>query len=115
MKSLFEVAIEAAKPQRGDRRGFTLGCVAIREDGKWVMATNGAAEIPQPSSHAEARALRKAGRGATLIVARVKKDGSLGSALPCARCRSLIKSKGVVRVWYSNTLGRFSAYNPEEY
>ena len=101
MKALFDAAVAAAKPHRGDRRGFTLGAIAIRRDGKWVVATNGAAERPSPSSHAEARVLRKAGYGATLIAARVRKNGTLGLAYPCAACKLLLKSRGVQAVYYS--------------
>ncbi len=107
MKSLFEVAIEAARPDKADKRLFTLGAVAIRQDGKWIVSHNGSSSHPVYEAHAEARCLRKAGRGATLIVARVRKDGTLGLAKPCRRCQALIKSKEVHAVYYSTNENTF--------
>lgn len=115
MKALFSAVIAAARSNKDDERLFRLGCIAIRADGAWVSACNASATQPTPSGHAEVRALRKAGLGATLIVARVKRDGSLGMALPCARCRSMIKAKRVVRVYYSHHDGSFHSYYPEDY
>lgn len=114
MKALFDAAVAAAKPHRGDRRGFTLGAIAIRRDGKVVSSANGAAERPQPSSHAEARVLAKAGKGSTLIVARVRKNGTLGLAKPCPACQALIRSKEVEAVYYSVGDGAtlFDCYYP---
>lgn len=100
MKGLFDVAVAAAKVGKGERH-FSLGAVAIRQDGVWVTAHNGSPPGPEPRSHAEQRCLRKAGQGAILIVCRVRRDGTLGLAYPCAHCRAAIKAKKVKQVWYS--------------
>ncbi len=56
--------------------------------------------------HAEAAALKKAGRrarGATLHSIRIKKDGSYGLAKPCPKCQVLIDRLGM-KVKYSSEL-----------
>ena len=84
-------AARAAKRWLNDKRAHAVGAVAIRRDGAVVQSRNGSAQEPIPEAHAEFRVLRKAGRGAIVYVARVRKDGSLGLARPCERCQTLIK------------------------
>lgn len=96
--------IELAKKValRGDlRRKHLFGAVAIRTDGAVVAAPNGTWLDIAPSQHAEARVLRKAGRGATLFVARVGRNGVIGAAHPCPKCCLLIRNKGVERVYFT--------------
>lgn len=40
-------------------------------------------------------------RGSRLYVVRVRRDGSQGSARPCANCQREIKEKGIVKIYYS--------------
>lgn len=73
------------------RRNALVGCVALRQDGAVVVATNVRTKDPHPHAHAEWRALRKAGRGAILFVARVTRDGALACAKPCLSCQRRIE------------------------
>ena len=84
-----------------DKRTHRFVACAVRKDGTAVYARNAAATHPMPSGHAEARVLRKAGKGAILYVVRVSKNGAIRPARPCARCLALIRSKKVFRVIYS--------------
>ena len=57
--------------------------------------------LGQWSTHAEISALANAQgsvRGATVYVARVKRDGSLGDATPCGHCSRVLKDFGIKRV-----------------
>jgi deoxycytidylate deaminase len=85
------------------RKAF-IGCIAVRKDGAIVSSRNSATRNPTgpaPVSHAERKVLKKSGYGATLYVARVRRDGSIGCAKPCARCRASMRSMGVERVYYT--------------
>jgi tRNA(Arg) A34 adenosine deaminase TadA len=55
------------------------------------------------SIHAEAAAIKncKNPKGATIIVARINRQGLLRLSKPCARCSKLIKSAGIKRIIYS--------------
>ncbi len=59
--------------------------------------------------HAEHAVLNRAWRsdieGSTLLVIRVRKDGSLGMARPCCLCMSRIIQAGVKKVIFSNNDG----------
>ena len=95
-----ELAKEVAL--RGDpRRKHFLGAVAIRTDGVVVSSSNGTWLDRAPTQHAEAKVLRKAGRGAILFVARVGRNGTIGLSMPCRECRQLIRNKGVKRVYFT--------------
>jgi tRNA(Arg) A34 adenosine deaminase TadA len=96
------LAIAAANPFADTRRRFMVGAVALRQDGVLVRARNGSTNTPEPSVHAEARVLRKAGKRATLYVARIGKNGCLGNARPCARCLSYMVSAEVELVYYTD-------------
>ena len=106
MKDLLELAAKIA--QGGQDRNFRLGAVAKTRDGILVGATNGTVNLSSncsepvrhPSAHAEARVLRKAGRGSSLWVVRLVSTG-MTMAKPCPHCQALIKSYGVERVVYS--------------
>lgn len=93
-------AVEAAL--RGeDGRTYLLGAAAIRGDGAIVTATNGPAPKPTKEAHAEYRLARKLDRKATVLVVRVKRDGSYGCALPCASCRYILALAEVAKVYYT--------------
>lgn len=86
-----------------ERKAF-VGAVAIRRDGVIVSSRNGGVKLGgarSPSTHAEARVLRKAGKGFILYVARVKRDGSLALAKPCHTCYPYLISRGVEAVYYT--------------
>lgn len=59
------------------------------------------------SYHAEESTIRKAGNphGATLYVARVKRDGALGLAKPCLKCQQIMQSAGVHTVVWTTPEG----------
>ncbi len=67
------------------------------------------------SIHAEIDCLRKVrfqkkrGKNATLIMIRHKKDGSLGTAKPCANCIEILKGMGIKTVIWSTTDGVFES------
>ena len=44
-------------------------------------------------------------RGTTLVVVRLKRDGTLGLAFPCKDCYDLIESFGIKRVIFSTNTG----------
>lgn len=85
-----------------DLRHFFLGAVAKREDGTIVHSRNGSAPAPSPDAHAEARVCRKAGKGATVYVARIRRDtGEFGMARPCIRCQEKMKNFGVKKCYFT--------------
>jgi len=86
-----------------DCRAYKIGAVAVRRDGVIVTAANIPSQHQMLACHAEARVLRKAGKGSTLYVARVMPGGSYGLARPCSGCAGLIRAKKVAKVFY--TLG----------
>lgn len=102
MKLLHQAAKFAAA-SKDDNKNFYLACIGLRRDGVLVYATNTiVAEHPTPSAHAEARVLRKTGKGAILWVARVLRDGKTWAlAKPCITCTPLIENKDVERVYYT--------------
>jgi cytidine deaminase len=104
MLQLLRIACKVANPMIDRCRKAYIGCVAVRKDGAIVSSRNGATPRPSgisPQCHAERRALKKTGVGAILYVARVRKDGSVGMAMPCARCRASMRAMGVTRVYYT--------------
>lgn len=60
-------------------------------------------ELGGVSYHAEEATLRRAGspEGATMYVARVKRDGDLGLAKPCNKCQQFLLDAGVHTVVWS--------------
>jgi tRNA(Arg) A34 adenosine deaminase TadA len=64
-------------------------------------------ELDGVSYHAEEAAIRRAGDpdGATLYVARIKRDGDLGMAKPCQKCQQIILDTGVHTVVWSTSEG----------
>lgn len=101
MNKLLRLTVELARTGLTDDKGFFLAAIAIRKDGVIVGSRNGSAEKPTLSIHAEARVLKKAGFGATLYVARVRRDGTPTIAMPCDGCMRLIRAKRVERVYWT--------------
>jgi tRNA(Arg) A34 adenosine deaminase TadA len=99
----------AAKIAFGSDRNkdYLLAAVVHRNDGAIVVSTNALTRKPMPLAHAEARVLRKADMGGMLYVARVLRTGEWALSKPCKTCQMLIRSKGIIRVYY--TIG------PDEY
>jgi tRNA(Arg) A34 adenosine deaminase TadA len=99
-----QIAIQVADPTTDKMRKAIIGCVAIRADGTLVKSRNQSTLNPtgkSPSVHAEARVLRKAGYGATVYVARIRRDGSIGCAKPCIHCMNSLRSRGVEMVYWT--------------
>jgi hypothetical protein len=91
--------------RHSDEKGFLVGAAAIRNDGTLVSAGNGPSIGVTPRAHAESRLCRKLDCGATVLVIRVRRDGTLGCALPCRDCVRTLESNMVRRVFYSNAVG----------
>lgn len=110
MKDMLNMAAKFA--QGGQDRNYRLGCIAERTDGAIVISRNERTEKPNPSAHAEVRALRKAGKGSTLYVARVNRSKDWTFARPCPRCQAYICSKEVHKVYYTISPGEFGVWYP---
>lgn len=93
--------IAARVALNGQPRDYALGAVGIRSDGAIVSSFNGAARIPTPNAHAEARLARKLDNGSEVYVARVLRCGSFALSRPCARCQAAMRARGVRRAYYS--------------
>ena len=100
-----QMAIEASRPAQDTLRRHRVGSVALRRDGTFVRARNGSSAQKERSAHAEYRVLRKAGLYSILYVARVKRDGSCGLALPCNACMMAIMRARVTLVYFTTGEG----------
>ncbi len=110
---LLDVAAALALSDK-NRKNFRLGCVVKRSDGAIVTATNHHTQIPNPTAHAEARALRKSDWGCILYVARVIKNGEWALAKPCKRCQAIIRNRGVKTVYYTIGPGEYGIWHPRQ-
>jgi tRNA(Arg) A34 adenosine deaminase TadA len=104
-----QVARGSFVPQKD--KSFLFGCVAIRDDGAIVVATNIATQNPMPSAHSEVRCLKRGGYGATLYVARIDRQGNWAIAKPCSSCSSLIRNRGVKKVYYTIAPKTYAVWN----
>ncbi len=104
-----------------DKRSFLLGAVAVRSDGAIVRSPNGAAFSTAghkefrilPSSHAECRALKKAGSGSILFVARLLKlNDTFALARPCWLCRIHLAAYKTKLVYYTINEHLYGTWNP---
>lgn len=103
-KKLHDAAKVACYHPYPDHRVARVGCVILRKDGATVKARNAATANTTskvPELHAEARASRKADFGSVAYVARVRRDGTYGNARPCASCQVFLRSRGIVRAYYT--------------
>ena len=100
----------------GDRKkNFLLAAVIKRADGAIVVSQNISTKEPDPTTHAEARALRKADAGCTLYVARVIRTGGVwANAKPCKKCQALIRNRGVKKVIYTIGPGEYGVWHVKE-
>jgi len=104
MLHLLTIAGQVADVSVDIKRKAFVGAVAIRRDGTMVVSRNGSTPWPNgksPSCHSEARVLRKSGYGATVYVARVKRNGDFGLAKPCFSCMPALKAMGVEMVYWT--------------
>ena len=97
----FNLAKAEAIKNRYDGRHYLLGCVAIRNDGCMVRASNGPSPVPMRTMHAELRVSRKLDYGATVYVARILRDGSFGMAMPCQACLKALRTKRVKKIYFT--------------
>ena len=115
MLRLLNIAAEVADLSSDRMRKAFVGVVALRQDGTLVHARNGSTPDPEginPKAHAEFRVLRKAGYGASVYVARLKRDGTFGLAKPCAYCMAALKSRGVELAYYTTENDQWEACRP---
>lgn len=120
LKRLCDIAIEVAKTSEGvggsSGKNFKVGAVLYNSSGILATGINSYRTSPRliryylyPHYHAEALAILRAGfrlcKGASLVVARIRKDGSLGLSKPCGECQKLIKLTGIRSVLYSTPDG----------
>jgi tRNA(Arg) A34 adenosine deaminase TadA len=96
-----ERAILACQPAVDGLRRYRVGSFAFRSDGAVVRSRNGSTKTPDSSAHSEYRCVRKCDTGSILFVARTRRDGSVGCAMPCTRCRAVIRARGIVRVYFT--------------
>jgi tRNA(Arg) A34 adenosine deaminase TadA len=106
-----DLAIQVAKGNASRSKHFTFGCVALREDGGLICMTNIRTRDPMIQAHSETRALKRAGYGATLYVVRLDRAGNWCMAKPCVGCQSLIKNRGVRKVFYTVSENTYAVWN----
>ncbi len=115
MRKILEAAALLAFSTKNREKNFFHGCIVQREDGAFVKSVNSTfVENKTPPAHAEARALRKAGRGGVLWVARVSRHGDWAMSQPCPTCRALIINKGIRKVFYTIGPGEFGVWEPQK-
>lgn len=113
MKTIKNIELAKKIAIRGrNKKQYHLGCVAKRKDGSIVSSFNTRSYGKAPSSHAEAKTLRKAGLGATIWVSRVMANNSLGMAKPCETCQKLIRKYKVKKVYYSISDDEYGVWIP---
>jgi deoxycytidylate deaminase len=98
-------------------RNYQVGCAVFLKGKLIALGTNNDKTHPEQfrfgrsvSSHAEFLAIKKLKNknllnGATLVVCRKLKDGSLAQSRPCELCMPLLLASGVKRVVYSTAEG----------
>jgi tRNA(Arg) A34 adenosine deaminase TadA len=108
-----QIALSGNRGKLG--KNYLLAAVAKRKDGALVFSQNAMTRQPHPTSHAEARAIRKSDAGCTMYVARVYRDGGKWAlAKPCPKCQSLIRNHHVLRVYYTIEEGRYGVWDVEK-
>jgi tRNA(Arg) A34 adenosine deaminase TadA len=95
----------------GLSKHFLFGAICVRRDGAIVTSYNIRTKNPGISAHAEARCLRKAGYGSTLYIVRIDRAGNWCMAKPCAGCASLIRNRGVRKVFYTVSEKIYAVWN----
>lgn len=92
---------------KDDDRTYFHGAVGIRRDGVLVAAYNGNPKTPTPEAHAEARLLRKLGKGGIVFVVRTLADGTWADSKPCIHCQKALYARGVRYVYHSTASDLF--------
>lgn len=103
--------------ERKDSRTFRLGAVGLRQDGALVTARNAPTRVPNRKGHAEYRLSTKLDYGAIVFVARVTQingERQLANAKPCKKCRKVLRSRQVKKVYYSSSANSYGVYFPLE-
>lgn len=116
LKLAADVAQDGEEPRNdnhSNKKQYLLGAVAKRTDDAVVVSTNIFTKIPHSSGHAEARVLKKADIGCTLYVARVTRDGKWAISKPCENCQKLIRSRRVLKVYYTICENEFGIWYPD--
>ena len=104
-----DLAIKIAKAG-SENRNYLIGCVGLRTDGAIVTSYNLWTKRPQHEAHAEFRVINKSDKGTTIWVSRVLRDGTWACAKPCVKCQSLIRNKGIKRVYYTTGPQTYSCW-----
>ena len=107
-------AVALASPGVGGRNKNNFRVGAVLFHGKQILAArnNELKTHPLltrfsafPFKHAETNCIIcigfNASHGSSLAVSRVKRDGSVALAKPCAACQAIIKKAGIRRVFYT--------------
>lgn len=92
-------------------KNYLLAAISVRNDGALVISQNALAQEPEPSTHAEARALRKSDCGCTLYVARVLRSGGWAMSKPCPKCQARIRNHRVKKVYYTISDGCYGIWD----
>ena len=106
-----DLATRIAKANSSKDKHFLFGVVCLRRDGAVITSTNIRTMDPMVEAHAESRALRKAGHGATLWIARIDRHGQWVMAKPCMQCASLIRNHDVKQVYYTVSKDTYAVWN----
>ena len=101
MPPLLLLAAKAAQIEADRLRRACLGAIGVRVDGAIVSSRNQSSRFVAPQVHAEARLARKLDRGATVYLARIRRDGSFAMSKPCSRCMATLRARNVAKVVYS--------------
>jgi tRNA(Arg) A34 adenosine deaminase TadA len=105
---LLHLAARLAKDS-GLPRTYRLYCIVLRRDGAIVGSPNGTPQYPDVNSHAESRAMRKAGRGAIAFCARINRSGEWALAKPCRLCEPYLRNRGVAKIYYTISPGVYGS------
>jgi len=107
------VALTSAGVGGKTHQTFRLGCVLYDRKGRVVKAKVNSLKThpkmakltPWPFLHAEQACILSQGvdncEGLSLLVVRVRRDGSYGMAEPCVVCKKLIEAAGITNVHWS--------------
>lgn len=85
---------------------YCLAAIGIRNDGTIVSSQNGGGCYTTKRhpcvTHAEARLSKKLNTNSIIFVARIKKGNyKTGMAKPCSNCESIMRAKGISRVYFT--------------
>ena len=121
LSRLLQAARCAISNDAFDKREALIGAVGERADGAIVYSRNTAVfdsecantNVPTPfqPAHAEWKLAKKLDTGATVYVARVRKDGSLAMSRPCPGCERVLRSRKVMRVFYTINPTSYGIWN----